>query len=153
MVRTVFILLWDYNYRRGLSDDICLFSAPIPTSTFMRVVLCIHGMACHDMTWPRLSIRWKRGAYSSHLMCRQRATRNRAAMRAAYLVLMALGEDKMSLQSLECLLCHVWHFCPFDSLSSLLRTDRFLGDARFDLQINNIPRGSEDTVYGNGLFF
>jgi len=31
-------------------------------------------------------------------------------MRAAYLVLMALGEDKMSLQSLECLLCHVWHF-------------------------------------------
>jgi len=25
-------------------------------------------------------------------------------------------------------------------------------DARFDLQINNIPRGSEDTVYGNGLF-
>ena len=110
-------------------------------------------MACHDMTWPRLSIRWKRGAYSSHLMCRQRATRNRAAMRAAYLVLMALGEDKMSLQSLECLLCHVWHFCPFDSLSSLLRTDRFLGDARFDLQINNIPRGSEDTVYGNGLFF
>ena len=40
---------------------------------------------------------------------RQRATRNRAAMRAAYLVLMALGEDKMSLQSLECLLCHVWH--------------------------------------------
>jgi len=27
-----------------------------------------------------------------------------------------------------------------------------LGDARFDLQINNIPRGSEDTVYGNGLF-
>jgi hypothetical protein len=75
-------------------------------------------------------------------------------MRAAYLVLMALGEDKMSLQSLECLLvCHVWHFCPFDSLSSLLRTDWFLGDARFDLQINNIPRGSEDTVYGNGLFF
>ncbi len=39
-----------------------------------------------------------------------------------------------------------------DSLSSLLRTDRFLGDARFDLQINNISRGSEDTVYGNGLF-
>jgi hypothetical protein len=33
-----------------------------------------------------------------------------------------------------------------------LHTDRFLGDARFDLQINNIPRGSEDTVYGNGLF-
>jgi hypothetical protein len=28
-----------------------------------------------------------------------------------------------------------------------------LGDARFDLQIDNIPRGSEDTVYGNGLFF
>ena len=44
-------------------------------------------------------------------------------------------------------------FCPFDTLSSLLRTDRFLGDARFDLQINNIPRGSEDTVYGNGPFF
>ena len=42
---------------------------------------------------------------------------------------------------------------PVDSLSSLLHTDRFLGDARFDLQINNIPRGSEDTVYGNGLFF
>jgi len=41
---------------------------------------------------------------------------------------------------------------PVDSLSSLLHTDRFLGDARFDLQINNIPRGSEDTVYGNGLF-
>ena len=59
----------------------------------------------------------------------------------------------MSLQSLECLLCHVWHLCPFYLLSSLLRTDRFLGDARFDLQINNIPRGSEDTVYGNGLFF
>ena len=33
-----------------------------------------------------------------------------------------------------------------------MRTDRFLGDARFDLQIDNIPRGSEDTVYGNGLF-
>jgi len=109
MVRTVFILLWDYKYRRGLSDDICLFSAPIPTSTFIRVVLCIPGMACHDITWPHPSIRWKRGGYSSHLMCRQRATRNRAAMRAAYLVLMALGEDKMSLQSLECLLCHVWH--------------------------------------------
>ena len=30
-------------------------------------------------------------------------------MRAAYLVLMALGEDKMSLQSLEFLLCHVKH--------------------------------------------
>jgi hypothetical protein len=30
-------------------------------------------------------------------------------MRAAYLVMMALGEDKMSLQSLEFLLCHVWH--------------------------------------------
>jgi hypothetical protein len=58
----------------------------------------------------------------------------------------------MSLQSLECLLYHVWHLRPFDSLSSLLRTDRFLGDARFDLQINNILRGSEDTVYGNGLF-
>ena len=87
----------------------CLFSAPIPTSSFIRVPLCICGMACHDMTWPRLSIRWKRGAYSSHLMCRQRATHNRAAMRAAYLVLMALGEDKMSLQFLECLLCHVWH--------------------------------------------
>ena len=87
------------------------FSAlQIPTSTFMRVVLSIHGMACHDMTWPRPSIRWKRGAYFSHLMCRQRATRNpRAAMRAAYLNLMALGEDKVSLQSLECLLCHVWH--------------------------------------------
>ena len=83
---------------------ICLFSAPIPTSTSMRVVLCIHGMACHDMTWPRLSIRWKRGAYSSHLLCRQRATRKRAAMRTAYLVVMALGEDKMSLQYLEFLL-------------------------------------------------
>ncbi len=129
------------------------FSAPIPTSSFIRVALCICGMACQDMAWPRLSIRWKRGAYSSHLMCRQRATRNRAAMRAAYLVLMALGEDKMSLLSLECLLCHDWHLCPFDLLSSLLRTDWFLGDARFDLQINNIPRGSEDTVYGNGLFF
>ena len=41
---------------------------------------------------------------------------------------------------------------PVDSLSSLLHTDRFLGDARFDLQINNIPPGSEDAVYGNGLF-
>ncbi len=73
-------------------------------------------------------------------------------MRAAYLVLMALGEDKMSLQSLECLLCHVWHLnIP---LTCLVRTDRFLGEARFDLQINNIPHGSEDTVYGNhGLFF
>ena len=94
MVRTVFILFWDYKYRWGLSDDICLFSAPLPTSTFMRVVLCIHGMACHDMTWPRPSIRWKRGGYSSHLMCRQRGNRNRAAMRAAYLVLMALSEGK-----------------------------------------------------------
>ena len=108
MVRTVFILLWDYNYRRGLSDDILPFHCS-NTHKHPRVVLCIHGMACHDMTWPRLSNRWKRGAYSSHLMCRQRAIRNRAAMRAAYLVLMALGEDKMSLQSLECLLCHVWH--------------------------------------------
>ena len=116
MVRTVYILLWDYNYRRGLSDDICLFSAPIPTSTFMRVVLCIHGMACHDMTWPRLSIGWKRGAYSSHLMCCQRATRNRAAMRAAYLGMMALDEDKMSLQSLEFLLCHVLHLIPLTRL-------------------------------------
>jgi len=61
------------------------------------------------MAWPHPSIRWKRGAYSSHLMCRHGATRNRAAMRAAYLVLMVLGEDKMSLQSLECLLCRVWH--------------------------------------------
>jgi len=107
MVRTVLILLWGYKYRRGLSDDICLFGAPIPTSTFIRIVLCISGMACHDMTWPRPPIRWKRGAYSSHLMCRQRATRNRAAMRAAYLILMALGEDKMSLQSLEYLFCHI----------------------------------------------
>ena len=57
----------------------------------------------------------------------------------------------MSLQSLEFLLCHVKHL-PFDLLSRLLRTDWFLGDARFDLQINIIPRGSEDTVYGNGLF-
>jgi hypothetical protein len=57
----------------------------------------------------------------------------------------------MSLQSLEFLLCHVKHL-PFDSLSRLLRTDRFLGDASFDLQINIIPRESEDTVYGNGLF-
>ena len=107
MVRTVFILLWDYNYRRGLSDDICLFSAPIPTSTFMRVVLCIHGMACHDMTWPRLSIRWKRGAYSSHLMCRQRATRNRAAMRAAYLVMMAFrwGQDVLTISGMSAMSC------------------------------------------------
>jgi hypothetical protein len=37
MVRAVFILLWDNKYQRGLSDDICLFSAPIPTSTFIRV--------------------------------------------------------------------------------------------------------------------
>ncbi len=86
------------------------FSAPIPTSSFIRVALCICGMTCQDMAWLRPSIRWKRGAYSSHLMCRLRATRNRAAMRAAYLVPMALGEDKMSLQSLECLLCHVWLF-------------------------------------------
>ena len=71
------------------------------------LALCIHGMACHDMTWLRPSLRWKRGAYSSHLMCRQRVTRNRAAMRAAYLVMMALDEDKMSLQSLEFLLCHI----------------------------------------------
>jgi len=42
-------------------------------------------------------------------MCHQRATRNRAAMRAAYLIMMALGEDKMSLQSLEFLLCHIKH--------------------------------------------
>ncbi len=33
-----------------------------------------------------------------------------------------------------------------------MRTDRFLDDARFDLQINNISRGSEESVYGNGLF-
>jgi len=45
MVHTVIILLWDYKYWRGLSDDICLFRAPIPTSTFIRVVLCIPGMA------------------------------------------------------------------------------------------------------------
>jgi len=31
-------------------------------------------------------------------------------MRAAYLGMMALDEDKMSLQSLEFLLCHVLHF-------------------------------------------
>ena len=43
-------------------------------------------------------------------------------------------------------------YYPYDSLSSFLRTDQFLGNARFDLQIDNIPRGSEDTVYGNGLF-
>ena len=48
----------------------------------------------------------------------------------------------MSLQSLECLLCHVWHL-------NILLT-RLV--ARFDPQINNIPRGSEDTVYGNGPF-
>jgi len=95
------ILLWDYKCWRGLYDDICIFSTPIPTSSFIRVALCICGMACHDMAWPRPSIRWKRGACSSHLMCRQRATRNQVAMRAAYLVLMALREDKMSLQSLE----------------------------------------------------
>ncbi len=35
---------------------------------------------------------------------------------------------------------------------TLLRADRFLGDARFDLQIDIIPRGSEDTVYSNGPF-
>ena len=94
------------------------FSAPIPTSSFIRVVLCICGMACQDMAWPRPSIRWKRGACSSHLMCRQRATRNRVAMRAACLVLMALGEDKMSLQFLEFLLCHNSIQYPYDSLSS-----------------------------------
>jgi len=44
-------------------------------------------------------------------------------------------------------------YYPYDLLSSFLCTDRFLGDARFDLQMNNISRGSEDTVYGNGLFF
>ena len=66
-----------------------------------------YGMACHDMAWPRPSIRLKRRAYSSHLMCRQRATRNQAAMRTAHLVLVALVEDKMSLQSLEDLLCHI----------------------------------------------
>jgi hypothetical protein len=27
-----------------------------------------------------------------------------------------------------------------------------LGEARFGLQINNVSRGSEETVYGNGLF-
>ena len=55
---------------------------------------------------------------------------------------------------------NLWNVCfvifsilyPYDSISSFLRTDRFLGDARLDLQIDNIPRGSEDTVYGNGLF-
>jgi len=26
-------------------------------------------------------------------------------------------------------------------------------NARFDLQINNIPHWQEDTIYGNGLFF
>ena len=104
------------------------------------------------MAWPRPSLRWKRGARSSHLMCRQRVTRNRVAMRAACLVLMALGEGKMSLQFLEFLLCHNSIQYPYDSLSSFLHTDRFLGDAGFDLQIDNISRGSEDTVYGNGLF-
>ena len=61
----------------------------------------------------------------------------------------------MSLQSLEFLLCHVKHLnIPLTRLVAycLLLTDRFLGDARFDLQININPRGSEDTVYGNGLF-
>ena len=68
------------------------FSAPIPTSSFIRVALCICGMACQDMSYLASSI-------------------------------------------------------PMN------RTDRFLGDVRFDLQIDNVPRGSEDTVYGNGLFF
>jgi len=77
------------------------FLALLSTSSFIRVALCIYGMACHDMTWPHPSIKWKRGACSSHLMRRRRATRNRVAMRAAHLVMMALGEDKMSLQSLE----------------------------------------------------
>jgi hypothetical protein len=40
-------------------------------------------------------------------VCRQRATQNRAAMRAAYLVVMALGEDKCPSLSLEDLLCHI----------------------------------------------
>ena len=70
-------------------------------------VFAVWGMACHDMAWPRPSVRWEWGACSSHLMCRQRAAHNRVAMRAAYLVLMALGEEKMSLQSLEDLLCRI----------------------------------------------
>ncbi len=73
-------------------------------------------------------------------------------MRAAYLVLTALGEDKMSLQSLEySAVSYLASQYPFDLLS-ISCTDQFLGDAWFDLQINNIPCGSEDTVYGNVFF-
>ncbi len=72
------------------------------------------GLPCVFVVWPAmiwlgrvLQLDGSGGACSSHLMCRQRATRNQVAMRAAYLILMALGEDKMSLQSLEYLLCHI----------------------------------------------
>ena len=96
--------LWDYKCRRGLSNDICLFSTPIPTSTFIRVVLCNHGMACHDMTWSLPSIRWKWEACSSHLRCRQRATHMWVAMRAASLVVTVSGENNCLWQCLEDLL-------------------------------------------------
>jgi hypothetical protein len=86
-------------------------------------------------------------------MCRQRAARSRVAMRAASLVLMVLGEDKdvLTVSGISAL-SYLASKYPYESFGSFLRTDRSLGDARFDLQIDNIPRGLEDTVYGNGLF-
>ncbi len=45
------------------------------------------------------------------------------------------GRSRAGISAMSCLAS--WY--PVDSLSSLLHTDRFLGDARFDLQINNIP--------------
>jgi hypothetical protein len=40
-------------------------------------------------------------------VCRQRATHNQAAMRAASLVVMALGENSCPSLSWEDLLCHI----------------------------------------------
>jgi hypothetical protein len=64
--------------------------------SFIRVALCICSMG-YGRPWYGLApsfILMETGACASHLVCRQRASRNRAAMRAAYLVVMALGEDK-----------------------------------------------------------
>jgi hypothetical protein len=74
-------------------------------------------------------------------------------MRAASLVLMVLGEDKdvLTVSGISAL-SYLASKYPYESFGSFLRTDRSLGDARFDLQIDSISRGLEDTDYGNGLF-
>ena len=74
------------------------------------------GSSCVFTVWPAmiwlgrvLRLDGSGGPVPVTCFVHQRATHNQVAMRAAYLVMMALGEDKMSLQSLEFLLCHVWH--------------------------------------------